>query len=66
MLEANYFQIPIISSSESFVFEVCKPNLTFDPKNLNHMEEMIKKSYLQKNVLAESKVLEADSFFNII
>ena len=40
--------------------------IKFDPKNLNNIEEIIKKSYLQKIILAESKVLEADNFLNII
>ena len=66
LLEANYFKIPIISSSESFVFEVCEPNMTFDPKNLKNIEEIIKKSYLQKNIIAKSKALKTDNFINII
>jgi len=66
LLEANYFKIPIISSSESFVFEVCKPYITFDAKNIKNIQETIKKSYLQKNVIAKSKFLETDNFLNII
>ncbi len=66
LLEANYFKIPIISSSESFVFEICKPIATFDAKNIKNIEEIIKKSYLQKNVVSKSKVLQSDNFLNII
>ena len=43
LIEAKLYNLPTICSKRDFVFDVCKPSLTFDPENI----EDIRKSLLE-------------------
>jgi len=56
LIEACQFNLPIISSDRSYVYEIVNPNLTFDPLSENSILESMIKSIDYINLKGELKI----------
>ena len=56
LIEACQFNLPIISSDRSYVYEIVNPNLTFDPVSENSILESMIKSIDYINLKGELKI----------
>ena len=48
LIEAKLYNLPIICSREDYVFDVCKPLLTFDPENIEEIRKSIYQAVKKK------------------
>lgn len=51
LIEAKLYDLPIICSRRDYVFDVCKPLLTFDPENIDEIRKSIQEAVKKKITL---------------
>ena len=48
LIEAKLYNLPTICSRRDFVFDVCKPTLTFDPENIEDIRKSLREAVKKK------------------
>ncbi len=66
LIEANILNIPIISSDEEYVKEVCEPIATFDSLSIEETKKIIKKFYFKTNVIPPKKFYKSNNFLELL
>ena len=51
LIEAKMYDLPVICSRRDYVFDVCKPLLTFDPENIDEIRKSIQEAVKKKITL---------------